>query len=373
VPLAGFAFRSGVFDHVLAPLSTRIFCFEPQSGPPVILITADLIWWGSDRVPSMKERIRRMPGAEDAAILLHATHNHSGPQTAGTLSPEIGEVSPGWLQTMEGAVINGVGEAMATCEQVNIARGSGECRIGIHRRRLIDGIIRMAPNPEGPIDPECTVIRFQKQTGGAKAVLVHYTCHPTTTAIDSINAEFCGAAMTAIEDQIGDGVVAGFLQGCCGDIRPALIRDDQFYRGEMEDVRRLGAELSHTALNVLASPMQACEAGPCTADEFTLPLFFENAEGGSVALEMTRVMLSPQLSFFTFNAEMVVRYGFLAKQQALLPLAYTGGMIGYVTTAEQLAEGGYESREAFRYFGMPGPFAASTESRIRKIIRAGTR
>jgi hypothetical protein len=45
-------------------------------------------------------------------------------------------------------------------------------------------------------------------------------------------------------------------------------------------------------------------------------------------------------------------------------------MIGYVTTEQQLAEGGYESREAFRYFAMPGPFAASTESRIRRAIES---
>jgi hypothetical protein len=86
---------------------------------------------------------------------------------------------------------------------------------------------------------------------------------------------------------------------------------------------------------------------------------------------MTRVAFGDQLGFFTFNAEMVVEYGLLVKRRLLLPLAYTGGMIGYVTTEQQLAEGGYEAREAFRYFGMPGPFAVSTESRIRRAISYG--
>lgn len=93
----------------------------------------------------------------------------------------------------------------------------------------------------------------------------------------------------------------------------------------------------------------------------------------SVPLKMSRVVLAQNLGILTFNAEMVVEYGLFVKQQlggAFLPLAYSNGMIGYVTTERQLAEGGYESRDAFRYFGMPGPFAPSTESRVRKAIDA---
>ena len=136
----------------------------------------------------------------------------------------------------------------------------------------------------------------------------------------------------------------------------------------MEDVRRLGFELGDVALTVLASRMRPCELGPCRARQFSLPLFFENNADQSIPLEMTRVVLGDQLGLLTFNAEMVVRYGFLVKARSLLPLAYTGGMIGYVTTEQQLAEGGYEPREAFRYFCMPGPFAASTESRVQRAI-----
>lgn len=372
VPLAGYGFRSGPFDNVLTPLFARIFYVQAESGPPIFLVSADVIWWGSDRVASVSEGIRRQSRALDAVVLLHGTHSHSGPQTAGTLSPLIGEVSSEWLETMEKAIIEGTGEAMRDCEEVTIARGSAECRIGVNRRLFVDGGIRMAPNPNGPIDPECTVIRFQAPSGRTKAVLVHFTCHPTTTGINSVNSEYCGVAMTSIEEQIGGGVVAGFLQGCCGDTRPALTREGEFYRGSFEDVRRFGSELSTVVFNVLDSTMEPCESGPCAADDLALPLFFEGTEG-SVALQMTRIYLGSNIGFITFNAEMVVRYGFLAKSLSLLPVAYTGGMIGYVTTEQQLAEGGYESREAFRYFRMPAPFAASTEGRLVGAIETWPR
>jgi hypothetical protein len=83
------------------------------------------------------------------------------------------------------------------------------------------------------------------------------------------------------------------------------------------------------------------------------------------------VQLAPDLGFITFNAETVVEYGLFVKRHfrgAVLPLGYTNGMIGYVTTERQLIEGGYESREAFRYFAMPGPFHASTERRVKQAI-----
>ena len=89
-------------------------------------------------------------------------------------------------------------------------------------------------------------------------------------------------------------------------------------------------------------------------------------------MKMALIRLAENLGFLTFNAEVVVEYGLFVKELSggnVLPLAYSNGMIGYVTTEQQLEEGGYESREAFRYFGMPGPFAASTERRLRKAIR----
>jgi hypothetical protein len=373
VPLAGFATRTGVFDGVLAPLFARIFCWQCQTGPPVILVSADLIWWGSDRMQDMRHRIRTACQVPDAAIVLHATHNHSGPQAA-RLSPLIGEASPAYVDMLEETVVGGIRQALANPEPVHIARATGQCRIGIHRRRMVDGAIRMAPNPGGPNDPECTVIRFQRSSGSIKALLVHFTCHPTTTAVNSVSAEFCGAAMTAIEGRFGNDVIAGYLQGCCGDIRPALIREDEFYRGDIADVQRLGAELSQVVSHVLAGPMQPCATGACSSAPLTVPLFFEEisaAGAASVPLEMMKIMLGPDLGFLTFSAEMVVEYGLHVKRHragAILPVAYTNGMIGYVTTGQQLAEGGYESREAFRYFEMPAPFAASTESRVLQAI-----
>lgn len=370
VPLAGFGFRTGVFGRVETPLLARTFCFKGTGERPIILVSADLIWWGNDRIDGMRRRIRSLEGLTDAVVLLHATHSHSGPQTTDSLSPDIGTASRAYMQALEDLVVRGVHEAAAVVEPVTVERGAGRCAIGIHRRRLENGSIQMAPNPGGPNDRECTVIRFRRECGSTKAVLVHFTCHPTTTAENSVSAEFCGAAMTEIERQENDGMVAAYLQGCCGDIRPALVRDDQFYRGDAGDVRRLGTELAGAVSSVLHGPMEGCGPASCLAFEVAIQLAFENAHE-TAHMAMTFVQLAPDLGFITFNAETVVEYGLFVKRHfrgAVLPLGYTNGMIGYVTTERQLIEGGYESREAFRYFAMPGPFHASTERRVKQAI-----
>src|SRR5690349_5501366 len=100
VPLAGFAVRSGLgpYTGVSYPLYARIYVLETEERTPedpgmpevprnaaeagragrvaasrAVLISADLIWWGSDRVPAFKEAVHRRFGLEPEAVLLHGT------------------------------------------------------------------------------------------------------------------------------------------------------------------------------------------------------------------------------------------------------------------------------------------------------------
>jgi hypothetical protein len=172
--------------------------------------------------------------------------------------------------------------------------------------------------------------------------------------------------MTRLESE--RGVTAGFLQGCCGDIRPALIREGEFYRGGQADVRELGDVLAGAVLSRLSEPLDEHSLAPVQSSRTQLPLEFEDGSQPPAPMELSCFGLALGLSFITFNAEMVVAYGFLAKLLGLLPLAYTNGIIGYVTTALQLEEGGYESRGAFPYFNMPAAFSSTTESAMRDAI-----
>ena len=359
IPLAGFAHRAGSFESVAAPLFARCFWMQDDAAPPIFLVTADLIWWGAGITAAIRARF------PDVCVILHATHTHSGPQTAIGFAPELGLPSAAYLDALEAFVVAGAAEARENLEPVRVRTGSVNVALGINRRKLVNGEIRMAPNPDGPADPECAIIQFITSEGREKALLVHATCHPTTTDARAVSSEFCGHAMARLD--AGRGSVAGFLQGFCGDVRPALIKDGEFYRGGQEEVRQLGDLLADAVQARLAAGLDPRPTAPLRSFLIRVELPFEESHP-PVAAEMTCVRIASGLCFVTCNAEIVVEYGFLARKCGLIPLGYTNGMIGYVTTARQLEEGGYESRGAFPFFGMPAPFSLDAESVLRTAI-----
>jgi hypothetical protein len=91
-----------------------------------------------------------------------------------------------------------------------------------------------------------------------------------------------------------------------------------------------------------------------------------------VLFEITKLTIADGLTFIAMNGEMVAEYGLFLKSRSpdLVPLAYSNGMIGYVTTAEQLQEGGYEPIESVTYFGLPGPFDQAVEAKVKSQLMA---
>lgn len=439
--LAGFAHRQGVFERVVRPLYARILLFQQDGKASALVISADLLWWGAERIVSLRKKLRERWGLSEAQIVLHATHNHSGPQTSGLFTPSLGQPDSGYNVFLEERVLEGVEQAAFAFEPVTVERGSGSCHLGVHRRKKVDGSIRMAPNPDGPIDPEVTVIRYASSDGRTKAVLVHYACHPTTSGDNTVSSEFPGLAMDWIEEQLGEDVVSAYLQGCCADVRPALVRDGEFYRGSDEDVQRIGQVLANEVLTILARPMKPLT--PRAMDSRTasirLPLqeppslddlkkwarleslrmegvLNGEKEGGKVGaaaeedrpgatvnplkqlgpdadilekwsrlllandrrqqrnieLELSYLALAEGVALLAVNAEMAGDYGRFVKSSfggMMLPVCYSNGMIGYIPTAGQLAEGGYEAVDYIYYFGLPAPLAPESEESIRSGIR----
>jgi hypothetical protein len=409
VPLAGFTHRKGCFEDVMHRLYVRIWYFQQSDEDGTVrrslLIQADLIWWGSDRVPGIRQSLAEQWGLDEENIILHATHTHSGPQTSNQFTPSLGSPDPAYLDNLALLIAKGVELAVNNVEPVTIERGIGHCELGVYRRKLVDGQVKMAPNEMGPTDPELNVFRFRTNSDKIKGVMAHYTCHPTTTGDNFISSEFPGIAMEQVERKLSPGTVASFLQGCCGDIRPALIREGNFYRGNDNDVQRLGEHLADAIEKVLLGDMQPVAPSMMRSRVQTVELpiqqlpsrsrleHLRKSEGVygewsrmmldepsrlqlSLPLELTLLHVANGLSFLAMNGEVVVDYGLFIKRRSggrILPLPYSNGMIGYVPSAKQVEEGGYEGEDSAYYFALPGAFDTSLESilctAIENIIR----
>ncbi|TMV52996.1 hypothetical protein FE783_02080 [Paenibacillus mesophilus] len=403
IPLAGYGHRKGPFLGINRRLYARVNVFEQHDGVEkrrVLIAQGDIIWWGSERMARIRETLAERFGIGPSDLILSAQHTHGGPQTSTEFCDVLGLPDADYLDSLDQSLFRGVETAIANLEPITIERGKGDCRIGINRRKIVGGAMTMAPNPDGLLDTDVNVIRFRKEDGTAKAVFVHYTCHPTTTNTNYVTSEYPGVAAERLEATFGRGTVVSFLQGCTGNIRPALHRDDKFYSGTEEEVAKSGRLLANEVERVLDGTMEELAALPVSGRRIVVQLPFQTlpteaeideriAKGGALAewgmklrsnpeklrshipFELTRIKLADGLSFLAMDGEVVLEYGDYAKELSgdrTLAMGYSNGMIGYVPTASQIAEGGYEGKDSSVYFALPAPFAPETETIIRKAI-----
>lgn len=406
LPLAGFGHRTGNFEAVDRKLYARLFLFEQDDskGGAVrsLIVSGDLIWWTPERMEPLRELLAERWMLKRDMVIFSATHTHSGPQTSKNFVPSLGVADDRYLAFLERMVGEGIERALGNLEPVTVSQGKGSCSFGIHRRKIVDGRMQMAPNENGPTDAELRVIRYnRKADDSVKAVWMHYTCHPTTTDLNRVSSEFPGVATEQLETELGGQATVAYLQGCCGDIRPALVRDGNFYRGGDREVRKFGEALAEETLRVLRSgEFTESRIGTLSGAEQVVPLPYgrvpdakelENLSGEPgitgewsrflagnpgrlqphADLELTLLRITEDLSLLAMNAEMVVEYGLYTKEisnDSVLPLAYCNGMVGYVPTAQQIGEGGYEALDSFYYFAYPSAFSPEIEGRIKEGI-----
>lgn len=370
-----------------------------------VIVSIDSLMIPLTCVASLRARIYNKWKIDRSAVMLHVTHTHSAPFPtyglyAAAYDSSLDKEFDDYIRGLEDAVIAGIGTAIAALEEVTVERGSGQCGFSSYRRKQVEGQWVMAPDEQGPKDPEVTVIRFKRAVGTTLALIVQYACHPTITYDDYISPDYPGTAMEQIEQQLGDDVVSLFLQGCSGDIRPGLIRDGNYYIGTDADVVRLAQMLSDETMAIVERPMQPVTPSGIVCRELSVELPFrsvptleelaayrdDSGDRGkwsrkllanpeflmrSGTLEMTYIHLADELSFLAMSGEMVADYGHFIKAAStgnVIPIGYTNGIAGYVPTARQLAEGGYEAADFFYRHGLPSPYDDCIEETIKQGI-----
>ena len=136
--LAGFYHRKGKSVGVKSNLYSRISVFvDPENmDNKFLLIQADLIWFGNELVEKYKKIISGKYNIPGSAIVFHASHTHSGPQTTEKFSKLLGVYESGCVEGIMNKILSGIDTAMDNIEEVNIFRGTGNCDIGINRRKV---------------------------------------------------------------------------------------------------------------------------------------------------------------------------------------------------------------------------------------------
>ena len=217
--LDGYGGRTDVSLGVHDPLYARALYIDDGT-TRLALVVCDLIGIGSFLAQRARELIAERPGIPASNVMISATHTHAGP--AGVR----GRGEPVLVEEIARKIAGAVRVAHRTAVEASLKYGTTELSSIAQNRRF----------PDGPIDHRLDVLAADTLTGANIATVARYGCHATTLERDNldITAEFPGEACRTIEQVIGGDAVGFFLNGACGNVNPAWIRQDY------SEVRRLG-------------------------------------------------------------------------------------------------------------------------------------
>jgi hypothetical protein len=204
------------------PLHARALVIR-QGDTLVVLVTLDVVSVGEighiddEYLGNLRVRLQKELGIDPNNVIVNASHCHGTP-----------------CDDVEERTFAAVKQAFEGLQPVQVGYGRGhEDRIMENRRLLLasgrEADVRHAyslPADEevaevGPIDPEIGVVRFDTMAGHTVAVVYNFAMHPIQGAPNGGNtADVTGFSSQVIEENMSDGTVALFVQGCAGDINP---------------------------------------------------------------------------------------------------------------------------------------------------------
>lgn len=194
----------------------------------VVLITVDAVAIGeigrigNGFLATVRAQLEKDLGIKPSSVVINASHCH------GIIRGDTAQLA-----------VQVVKEAWKNLVPVKVGAGAGhEDRISENRRlKMKDGSevdMRRAysmPRDEdvasvGPIDPQIGLLRLDRIDGSPLAVLYNFACHPIMNPPSKGNsADYPGFASRVIEESLGEGAIAFFVQGCGGDINPVRYKE----------------------------------------------------------------------------------------------------------------------------------------------------
>jgi hypothetical protein len=376
IPLAGFGSRDHGAESVADDLELRVFWVDAQNGQsePVCIICADLVGVGEQLVAQIRNDLASSLGIKPDAVFVTASHTHCGPQAMENMSG-VGNIDPSYIASLRQCCLQAATTAKQNAQPAVLKAGRGVLTGGysINRRLFINGQMTMAPNPAGIRDDEVITLAFHHaQSDAVLAVLFNFACHASTLSGYAISGDYPAAARRYIEKAL-PGAAAGFLQGCCGDIRSncTFVGGKSFRKGQIQDLQIFGAALGGRVVDLVQNASDSfAPAIFSRTDSARLPL---EKEGEYAQLPLQRIDLADKVSLVGLAGEPVTEYGYYIKGLRpgayTIPVGYANGVIAYIPSARMFAEGGYETHDSPKYFGLPSPFHPSIQAVIQDGIR----
>lgn len=402
VELQGYFGPPRIAESVESRLALQALLLEDGYGSRALFVAADIFGFGRALVDHIRRRAADW-GIDPAAVVLNASHTHTGPGTVEHTVPGLGRFDGAFAQRVVDAVTALLPRLYRALAPAELAWSRASARIGFSRRRLVQGRVEMAPSPDGHYEVETPLLSVR--AGGQRLLMVNHGCHPTGSGpVARLGADFPGS-MRARLVQRGAADTVMFLQGAAGDIKQGVRQGERLgWIARPEDARVLGARLADA---VLAAAAPTPIRGPLDAGRLTLTLPLVGGPHGEAAFDLPHNQDVPRAMLQNWAAMAKARYGdtepsaidlelgilgvgevafalvpgepmaitahrmrrLSTRHDALFVLGYTNGLEAYVPADEMVAQGGYEAHLSHLVYTLPSPLAEGAEAVLLDATR----
>ncbi len=406
IRLSGYASRTKPSEGKITDLHAKALVIERGKSQKVVIVTTDLIGLPRSITDVVATRVAKTNGLERAQILFNSSHTHTGPYVRGTLplmfpmTEAEKTVIAQYADRLTDQLVEVIGRAMQDLGPVEISVAHGETKFAINRRQGPSGAVKIGLNPNGPSDFDVPVLRVEgigpNKTRKLKAILFGYACHNTTHPGDDnlISGDYAGFAQMAIESA-NPGATALFVILCGADQNPNP-------RGNVDWARKHGEELATEVGRVLAGKQDKV-TGPIKSAFQVVDLDFQSTDRATfearlndkLAARVTHakamieridrgdpirhypypvqaISFGKSFTVVAMGGETLVDYDLRIKKEFagmnLMVAGYSNDVMAYIPSLRVSKEGGYEVMDSMYYYGMPAPWADSTEERIMATV-----
>lgn len=392
--MAGFAARTEPARGTALPLHAKALALEDRTGGRVVLVGLDLLGITAPMADRIAAAVKQQVGLPREALLLNASHTHCGPvvddqlDIAYPLDEQQRALIRAYTADVERRIAATVARAVEDLAPVSVQWSSGSAGFAANRRVQF--------TPDGPVDHAVPVLHVSSRDDRTKVIVFGYACHNTTLPATFVeyHGDYAGVAQRILEAR-HPGATAIFVAGCGADANPKP-------RGTIELVEQHGAALAdavdavlpkgrpldpvlRTAFDVVDLPFAPAPGPDVWKDKLDdddqyvrrharlmLDLIARDGALPSVQPDPVQIWRMGDLTLVALGGEVVVDYVLRLRREhpgvSLWAAGYSNDVFGYVPSRRVLDEGGYEGGGAMLYYGKPGPFDESVESRIFAAI-----
>jgi neutral ceramidase len=251
--MGGYGNRVGRATGVHDDLAAQALVLSDGTNK-IAIAGVDVLALGQRIADDIRERVAAKSDIPADAIMVCATHTHSGPAFNIFATPRL-DAKPTadgrsleWERALPEKIASAIIRANENLEPATLRATDARFTLGTNRRLMRPNRqIQLAANYRGVADAQAKVLGVYNRNSDPIAFILNYPCHGVVLCEDNLlySRDWPGFAMDELERAAGGSAISVFLQGAAGNIDPRS-------RGSFDVAQENGRAMGHAAFDAIS-------------------------------------------------------------------------------------------------------------------------